>query len=220
MKDLQIDKNDKNPILSLFAHKQLKKLEKNNKEMAIQLSLESGVLCKYTSYIGVSSISYVNDDRDDRYGCTFMYRCEEMDHFLEGLERRNKRWLARRKIGSCVCEEQEPQRKPTLMSKVTNFFSYFRFWGNKKEEEPEPEPEPENNASRFQSEEQQQQPHHEDNLNFDPNHAWNDNAGASEIVKLQSRDGFWDISTKFMTKHFSTKLNRIYQTLEHILVMQ
>lgn len=56
-----IDINEMNPILSLFAHKQLKILEKNNEEMATQLSLESGTLCKYISYIGISfSFLYTN----------------------------------------------------------------------------------------------------------------------------------------------------------------
>ncbi|KAK8843217.1 von Willebrand factor A domain-containing protein 5A [Tritrichomonas musculus] len=242
LKDFQIDKNEKNPILPLFAHKQLKKLEKSNKEMAIQLSLESGVLCNYTSYVGVSSISYVKTD-DHHYDRSLMdhYDRSLMDHYDRSLmdsrldmlvERYGESLHAHEMIGSelsfdsCILEEcsmcslvkeEEPQRKPTLMSKVKNFFGHFRFWGNKKEEpepekkEPEPEkkePEPEQEnlaSSRFESEEQQQQPHHEDDLNFDPNHAWNNNAGASEIVKLQSRDGFWDISTKFMAKHFSSE---------------
>lgn len=42
--------------------------------MATQLSLESGVLCKYTSYIGVSFLSYVRIENNDRHsmsvGCT------------------------------------------------------------------------------------------------------------------------------------------------------
>lgn len=40
------------------------------------------------------------------------------------------------------------------------------------------------------------------NLSFDLNHAWKNNATIDEIVKLQSRDGFWDISTKFIIEHF------------------
>lgn len=39
-------------------------------------------------------------------------------------------------------------------------------------------------------------------FSFDLNHAWKNNVSIDEIVKLQSRDGFWDISTKFIVMHF------------------
>ena len=50
-------KEQKSPIFALFAQKQLKKISQDQQK-SIELSLSSGVLCKYTSYIAVSENCY------------------------------------------------------------------------------------------------------------------------------------------------------------------
>lgn len=71
---MDVGEGEKSPVFALFAQRQLKKMEKELKEddendeqteKLVKLSLESGVMCKKTSYIAASEKSYVVPKREE-----------------------------------------------------------------------------------------------------------------------------------------------------------
>lgn len=234
-KEISISQNQRNPILSLFAQKQLKRIQIENEEIATNLSLESGVLCNFTSYIGVSSIKYVH--KEQRTGifcetycetCCETY-CDDCDydvdpsasfscytksmHFLHEDRARLRRIDDKtRRIGSsaksiedsmCFYREACKTKKSSFFSSLASKFCFWRKNNDEIEDDSNPElssPPPPQYINHFA--EPDDHDVHIDEKEIHSNNSWNEDASITDIVKMQTRDGFWDISTKFIESHF------------------
>lgn len=177
-----IEKGGKNPILSLFAHKLLNRIERKDEEESTKLSLESGVLCKYTSYVGVSSVvfnsrfNYIYDRKSRMYHSCYTGYGLSCDPSLEGMT---------------FCRE-DVKKKSSLWRSFGSLLSGLCFWRRAKSDKVDEPP-----ASISSS-----CPAKLDDDGDDSRHSWSNDASVVDIVKMQSRDGFWDISTKFVSCHF------------------
>lgn len=287
--------SEKSPVFALFAQRQLNNI-KDDEEKSVSLSMSSGVVCKYTSYIAVSKKSHVttkkqekidkNDENDaDEYDEYNVYEeeeeyCEEdmrdtKRYFKEMIEMKEENLLIvaemmmreekkmrieeeRRKeeergeemMRKEECEgrrmEKEMMRKEEEMMKKEEYErrrieeemmrkeEYKRMieeemmkmeeLRSKEEERMEkehkaikhPRKKLERESKREKDKDSSSRAANDsddiiitkDGLinKVDPSKIWPDSCQISDIVRLQSRDGFWDLPSSFIASKFSGEM--------------
>lgn len=128
---LPFDLNKKNPILALFAHKQLRSVDEISQDEAIHLSLESGVLCKYTDYVDDSSNDFQNcflNNDFDKIMRNFSENKEVLDRNLRLASGRSGNNEDVIHDSSNIDDEEVISERPTLLQKLSSFASHLRFW--------------------------------------------------------------------------------------------
>ncbi|KAK8871880.1 von Willebrand factor A domain-containing protein 5A [Tritrichomonas musculus] len=211
--DMTINEGEKSPIYALFAQKQLKKIENDeaNQEKCIKLSLASGVLSKYTSYIAVTENGYVEEEQQPVETveesapecCSSIRYC--MRVFESTTECCSLGSPSYAPMSPCFMEAccaaappPPPCCAPVMMEACCA---------------PHPPPPPPRPAAPppcdeppSTSESTGHELHEEEAHEKDP---WEADASAVDIVRLQSRDGFWDLPSSFITNKAGGKLPEI-----------
>lgn len=160
--------NEKLPIFALFAQQQLKKIE-SDEEKSIKLSLESGVLSKFTSYVAVSNNFYIeNEDMEifeDYQEVHYAYQ------LVDDYDSENLTLEKLRRIAAELGEEIDDDELQKMLDAVKGDKDISIEITNK------------NDA----------------NDNDEENHVfWDENSSFEDILRLQNCEGFWDLSSSFI----------------------
>lgn len=220
---LKSDWNEKSAIFALFSQGLLKKLT-NDEERSIKVSLESGVLSKFTSYIAVSDQVFVEKARIPK-------TCESFERSYSSRERNDYKKSTRRGCGyssaipdtskrRCLSRpkkeyesnprtcfklpsgvEARPMSKyaapryydehdSLTLRKTSRLTSHMDAHGYYVDE-------PSTNSYEKSSMEETRNEIPKD---------WKNDASVSDIVRIQSRDGFWDLTSSFINEKCNMKV--------------
>lgn len=226
----------KSPIYALFAWNQLKKI-KDDKEKSIKLSLASGVLCSYTSYIAVSENAYVDSIQQEKASVSIDEdMCHDEIYYEECCDACCVEYCAECYFGGwdVCCDECFECDEACSASP--------REWSRKcydsEPDLPRPHPRllgmthekpicPTDHDISFAKKKKSKAKFVDDagdadgdiensklddvtadtNLinEIDSSKVWSNDASAVDIIRLQSRDGFWDLPSAFITEKCSGK---------------
>lgn len=207
--NLDVAEGEKSPVFAQFAQRQLKVMEKeirdekekseNEKdkkiEKIIKLSMESGVMCKETSYVAASQNSYVEQEDtpeivEEKSHCwseipTIEEACFCSVVMPEKIEKKSRCWSEIPTIEEYNDADEYKPRPPPLRS------SHAHVSRPMEELSCAPHPRPEESTA-------QPEPEPEEKEETKP--AWNEDVKEVDVVRLQSRDGFWDLPSNFVTE--------------------
>lgn len=231
--------DSKSPIYALFAWNQLKRIA-NDEKKSIALSLSSGVMCDFTSYVAVSENSYVENAAVEEEVCDGMM--EMMDECMaeccsfdvaskrigarlyeaEPMMEDRMEFCSMKSFGGCYereyecceefCKEECIEEAPMKLSKKKKGKKMkMRFSKKKGKKSSIPDDADEDNddaddadaVDAADSSPESVKPPVEEEI--DPSKVWNEEASVSDVIRLQSRDGFWDLPSLFVTKKLEGK---------------
>lgn len=166
--------NEKLPIFALFAQLQLKEIV-CDEEKSIELSLSSGVLSKYTSYVAVSkdvyfeSEDYYNNDEHEIRKAFCLFDDDDTGKInFKNIKR--------------ICEELGENLSDEEIQKMVDEYNNDN-----------------NNNYTVTEEEFINLMKDYDYVDIENHHdIWNDDSSLSDILKIQNCDGFWDLPSSFI----------------------
>lgn len=194
---LSDDWNNNNAIFALYAQNQIKECQ-DDKDKSIRISLESGVLSKYTSYVAVSRLSYIQEEQEESFH-RFLYNDDNEDN--EYSESEMILQLLRDNILLWKNEIIEEMRKNNEIGPDVEYDDIF------KKSDEEIERKDHKKKEYFKSDEikilKKEIPQEEDINVFDAN------ITPLDIMRLQKVDGFWDIPSAFIYAKTGGKIPEI-----------
>ena len=188
---------DNNPaIFALYAQNQIKECQ-NDKDLSIRISLESGVLSKYTSYVAVSRLSYIQEEQEEQEESQIGFTLYEEENSQLTLILQ----LLRDNVLLWKGEIIEEMRKNNEIGPDVEYDDIFK----KSDEEIERKDDDiYHNEKAYNIIKLLKKEENKEDINvFDAN------ITPLDIMRLQKVDGFWDIPSSFIYTKTGGKIPEI-----------